>query len=67
MRRALDFAPGQMLNGPMTSSGAALDMEGVTKRFGTVTAVDSLSWQVPAGAVVGLIGPNGAGNTTCRI
>lgn len=54
-----------MLNGPMTSSGAALDMEGVTKRFGTVTAVDSLSWQVPAGAVVGLIGPNGAGNTTC--
>lgn len=39
-------------------------MEGVTKRFGTVTAVDSLSWQVPAGAVVGLIGPNGAGKST---
>ena len=41
-----------------------LDMRGVTKRFGGLTAVKDLSLQVPRGSLFGLIGPNGAGKTT---
>jgi ABC-2 type transport system ATP-binding protein len=41
-----------------------LKLEGVTKRFGDFTAVDSLSLTVRAGRVYGLLGPNGAGKTT---
>ncbi|MCC6419874.1 MAG: ATP-binding cassette domain-containing protein [Gemmataceae bacterium] len=41
-----------------------MEMEHVTKTFGTHTAVSDLSLQVPAGAVYGFIGPNGSGKTT---
>lgn len=41
-----------------------LEMRDVTIRFGGVTAVRSLSLDIPAGGIVGLIGPNGAGKTT---
>ncbi|MGF1645316.1 MAG: ABC transporter ATP-binding protein [Kineosporiaceae bacterium] len=37
---------------------------GLTKRFGTVTAVDELSFEVHPGRVTGFLGPNGAGKTT---
>ena len=43
---------------------AVVAFEGLTKRFGRVTAVDGLSFEVPEGSVFGLLGPNGAGKTT---
>ncbi len=42
----------------------AVELRGITKTFGAVTAVDDLSLAVPAGSVYGLIGPNGSGKTT---
>lgn len=41
-----------------------LELEELTKRFGTFTAVDSVSLEVASGEVVGLIGANGSGKTT---
>jgi branched-chain amino acid transport system ATP-binding protein len=41
-----------------------LDAKGVTKRFGGLTAVDSVDFTIEEGAIVSLIGPNGAGKTT---
>ena len=43
---------------------ALLQVEGLTRRFGGLVAVDSLSFSVGAGEVVGLLGPNGSGKTT---
>ncbi len=43
---------------------ALLEVRGVTKSFGGLTAVSDVSFDVEAGSVVGLIGPNGAGKTT---
>jgi ABC-2 type transport system ATP-binding protein len=43
---------------------AALELEGVTKRYGAFTAVRDLSFQVKRGAILGFLGPNGAGKTT---
>ncbi len=45
-------------------SAPLLALEGVSKRFRGVHAVDEVSFAVPEGAIVGLIGPNGAGKTT---
>lgn len=42
----------------------AIRMEGLTRDFGAVRAVDGLSLDVPAGAVFGFLGPNGSGKTT---
>jgi ABC-2 type transport system ATP-binding protein len=44
--------------------GQVLEFSGVTKRFGTVTAVSDLSARVEPGVVTGFLGPNGAGKTT---
>jgi len=43
---------------------AMLELEDVTVRFGGITALDSVSFEVDRGTVCGLIGPNGAGKTT---
>jgi ABC-2 type transport system ATP-binding protein len=43
---------------------AAIRLDGVTKRFGDVTAVDDLDLEVPEGEAFGFLGPNGAGKST---
>jgi ABC-2 type transport system ATP-binding protein len=42
----------------------AIEVHGVSKRFGEVTALDGLDLEVESGTVFGLLGPNGAGKTT---
>jgi ABC-2 type transport system ATP-binding protein len=50
------------------SDAPAVEVRGLTKTFGTVTALDGLELTVPAGQVVGFLGPNGAGkSTTIRV
>lgn len=41
-----------------------IEVRGLTKRFGQVTAVDDLSFDVPPGVVTGFLGPNGSGKST---
>jgi len=43
---------------------AELEFDGLRRTFGTVTALDGLTFAVPAGQVFGFLGPNGAGKTT---
>ncbi len=41
-----------------------IDVDGLTRRFGQLTAVDGISFQVGRGEIFGFLGPNGAGKTT---
>jgi len=43
---------------------AAIELQAVTRRFGDLTAVDAVSFEVEEGEIVGLLGHNGAGKTT---
>jgi len=43
---------------------AVLEVRGLTKRFGGLTAVKSLNLDLRAGEIFGLIGPNGSGKST---
>lgn len=45
-------------------SGPAIELAGLTKRFGRTVAVDDLSLRIPRGSTFGLLGPNGAGKST---
>ena len=47
-----------------TKHGTRIEVRDLTKRFGSITAVDNLSFTVEPGRVTGFLGPNGAGKTT---
>jgi len=54
-----------IVDGNIHSGGLPmLELKGLTKRFGNITAVDSLSFTVQRGEIFGLLGENGAGKTT---
>ena len=44
--------------------GAVVVAESLTKHFGSLVAVDDLSFQLEPGTITGFLGPNGAGKTT---
>ncbi len=48
----------------MTTTDVAVEVRGLTKRFGDQLAVDDLTFDLPTGRVVGFLGPNGAGKST---
>jgi branched-chain amino acid transport system ATP-binding protein len=51
-------------NSPKAAESSALELRGVTRRFGGIAAVDDVDLDVAPGEIVGILGPNGAGKTT---
>ena len=62
-KSAVAVAPVVVRSAP-TELVPILELTGVTKRFGGITAVDDASFVLNRGEILGLIGPNGAGKTT---
>jgi len=58
---AIDTNP---INAGATPGDTLLDVQGISKSFGGLRAVDGCSFSVQRGTITGLIGPNGAGKTT---
>src|SRR6202166_4199452 len=54
----------QAESSPAAGGRAGVELQAVTKRFGEVTAVDSVTLTVPAGELFSLVGPSGCGKTT---
>src|SRR5215510_11613230 len=51
-------------NGNGSANPAVVEIKNVTRQFGEKLALDDVTFRVPAGSVVGLVGENGAGKTT---
>jgi ABC-2 type transport system ATP-binding protein len=62
--RVDEAAPPSASPGTPPGSDAVLSVEGLTKRYGSLVAVDAISFQVRPGETFGIVGPNGAGKTT---
>ncbi|MEZ5407527.1 MAG: ATP-binding cassette domain-containing protein [Acidimicrobiales bacterium] len=52
------------MSGPPHADAPAVEMEGVVVRFGSTVALDGFDLTMPAGEILGLLGPNGSGKTT---
>ena len=65
---AAPASPAPALPAPTASSpettAPAVEVTGLVKRYGDLTAVDGLSLRIPRGQILGLLGPNGSGKTT---
>ena len=55
------------MTGSEKASAPVIRTEGLTKKYGELTAVDHLNLTVRKGEVFGLLGPNGAGKTTTTL
>ena len=51
-------------DGGVITTGPAVEVESLVKRYGELVAVDGLSLRIPRGQILGLLGPNGSGKTT---
>ena len=56
--------PATLLTGKLDDAAVLVRSRGVTKKFGGLTAVNNVDFDIPRGSIVSLIGPNGAGKTT---
>ncbi len=56
--------PSAQADGAGGRPAAVIETDGLTRRFGPLTAVDGLTLSVPRGSIFGLLGPNGAGKST---
>jgi branched-chain amino acid transport system ATP-binding protein len=56
--------PSTPLTGAVDDASILVRSRGVTKKFGGLTAVNNVDFDIPRGSIVSLIGPNGAGKTT---
>jgi ABC-2 type transport system ATP-binding protein len=61
-RDAIPMSDRETSRGP--SAETVVEAQGLSKRYGTVQAVDGLTFTIYRGTITGFLGPNGAGKTT---